>query len=146
MVKASCSSATWMSFGVSLAMAKARSAAMRTAVSSVGSGRSCTACESVACPMPAMSTGVFVNCFAISAGASSTAEAPSLTGQQSKKRSGSAIHGLLLSASGPVRMPSIVTGMRRWAFGFFAPFSWFLMATIARCSRLRGRSAPCRGG
>ncbi len=72
--------------------------------------------------------------FAFSAGASSTAEAPSLTGQQSKKRSGSAIHGLLFHASGPVRMPSIVIGMRKWAFLFSAPFAWFLIATIARCS------------
>ncbi|MGC4114929.1 MAG: hypothetical protein QM765_10045 [Myxococcales bacterium] len=73
---------------------------------------------------------------ATSAEHSTTAAAPSETGQTSKKCSGSAIGGLLVGASLPSRMPSIVMRVCTCANGLCIPFSWFLMDTIARWRRV----------
>ncbi len=87
----------------------------------------------MACPIPAIRTMGRPADSATSLLTSSTAAPPSETGQQSKKRIGSATHGLLVIASGESRIPSIVIGCCRWANSLRKALFWFLTATIARC-------------
>ena len=56
---------------------------------------------------------------AISCETRTSEAAPSLTGQQSNMCNGSAIGGLFTTASGAVRIPSIVTVWWMWAYGLF---------------------------
>jgi hypothetical protein len=73
---------------------------------SVGFSRSCTASVSVPWPVPATLIIGFLSFLATSAETSSTAAAPSETGQTSKKCCGSAMGGLLVAASLPSLDPS----------------------------------------
>ncbi len=66
---------------------------------------------------------------ASSSGARTTAAAPSVIGEQSRMRSGSA-------TSTDSSTCSAVTGVGNWASGFIEPCRWFLTATSASCRRV----------
>ena len=87
-VKQSCTSAQSICSGPTPAIAYARSAARRVALISTKESFSCRYGWSVATPKPATNTGRSVNSAARSAGTSSTAAAPSVCGQQSRRCSG----------------------------------------------------------
>jgi hypothetical protein len=86
---------------------------------------------SLAWALASTRTGESVNSRARSSGTTTTAAAPSVIGEQSKSRRGSA-------TSEEFRTVSTVIRFLNWAIGFFAPFSWFFTATCASCSRVRG--------
>ncbi len=84
---------------------------------------------SVAWPMPITLTAAFLNFFTWSAEHRITAAAPSVTGEQSRMLSGSATFTELRTSFTVIRWGNC-------ARGFLLPFSWFLTATAASCSRV----------
>ena len=62
--------------------------------------------------------------------------APSLTPQQSKRPSGSAMIGEL-------RIVSISTALRRWALALRAPFWWLFQDTWPMARLRSSREVPC---
>ena len=131
MVKQSWTSMKSIFFRGSPAMAKARSPATTVASRQEMSRRSWSAMVSLAWAVARTFTGVSVNSLARSRGARMTAAAPSVMGEQSKSRRGSA-------TSDEERTVSSVISDLNWAMGFFAPFRWFFTATMPSCSRVRG--------
>ena len=129
MVKQSWTSNRCMSSILRPAMARALDAAMWVDSSQVRSWRELSAIVSVACPLPAIRTTGFFIRRAISAGTRMTAAAPSVMGEQSRMRKGSATRTEFTTAS-------TVTLNGNWARGFREPLSWFLTATMASCSRV----------
>ena len=93
--------------------------------STIGSRRSCTASASVPTADPAMRTGAAEKARAASAGASTTAAAPSQMGELSNKLIGSQIIFALSNRSA-------VTGNWNMAKGLFTPFRWALTANGAK--------------
>jgi hypothetical protein len=125
MVNASCSSKRSMSLGLTLACLYAL-LALRAAPSSPSrSRRSCRAMVSVAADEARMRTGRAVNERAISVGHSTTAAAPSHTGELSSRFTGSAI---ILAA----QKSSAVTACGNKAFGLPMAFLCALMANGAK--------------
>ena len=91
----------------------------------------------MATPNPATNTGRSVNSCARSAGARSTAAAPSVWGQQSNRWSGE-------HTGGAASACSIVISSWKCAYGSSAPLWWFFTATDASISRVVPNSCMCR--
>ena len=119
--KQSCASITSISSCFNLHSSNACFAAAFTLAISVIEARSCKASVSEPWPLPNTHTG-FSNFLAIFSEAIITAAAPSVMGEQSSKRSGSATNEDILTSS-------ILTFIRNCAFSFFSPFSWLVTGT-----------------
>ncbi|OPX76043.1 MAG: hypothetical protein A4E39_00090 [Methanoregulaceae archaeon PtaB.Bin152] len=114
MVKQSWTSTRSISFGVIPAIANARLPAATVASRVLISRRSWRAIVSLAWALASTLTGVSVNFLARSNGARTTAAAPSVIGEQSKSRRGSATSVDFSTVSSEI-------SCWNWAMGFLAP-------------------------
>src|SRR5271157_4288901 len=94
MVKQSCTSATWMSWGPLPDMSYAIFAAALAAAKVVNGGRSDNDNAPLPWPEPVIQIGSSVNFLATSSDARNSTAAPSVTREQSNRRRGYAIIGL----------------------------------------------------